>query len=49
MVRAMPLPVRVAFQAISLVIAGTPLVVFLVFSLIGYSGTLIGDPCPPYC
>jgi hypothetical protein len=49
MFQVMPLPLRVGFRAAGLLIAGVVLPIILLFAVIAYTGTPLGDPCPPMC
>jgi hypothetical protein len=44
-----PLPIRVLLQAVGFTATGVVVAAFAIFALIAYSGSGIGDPCPPYC
>ncbi|MEK7861955.1 MAG: hypothetical protein AAB295_01660 [Chloroflexota bacterium] len=48
-VRRLPLPIRVVLRSIALTVTGLFVALGLIFALIAYSGSGVGDPCPPYC
>lgn len=49
LVGELPLPIRVLVQAIGFTVTGVVVAALAIFALIAYSGSGIGDPCPPYC
>ena len=49
LLQIMPLPLRVLSRAAGLIVAGLLVSILLLFAVIAFSGSGIGDPCPPYC